>query len=204
MDEEIEIWLPIMSFDGCFISNLGRVKRIRILSHWPKKGHVTENILHCTINNWGYKMVNLSNHKLKKVLSVHRLVALNFIPIVTGKNYINHQDGNKLNNHYLNLEWCTPKENAIHSVKNGLQKYNRDNHKNRFRSIIDNSSGKIYESIADASRELGIRSSSICNYLKTQPLISIFNFSYVFDKPNEKIKKIPVWKKNLMLKKSNK
>lgn len=54
-------------------------------------------------------------------ISVHRLVALHFIENLNNKPEVNHIDGNKLNNHYLNLEWCIRSENAQHSYDNSLQ-----------------------------------------------------------------------------------
>lgn len=47
---------------------------------------------------------------------VHRLVAKAFVPPVSGADDVNHIDGNALNNHVSNLEWCTNQENAVHSV----------------------------------------------------------------------------------------
>ena len=51
----------------------------------------------------------------------HRLVMICFNHI---ENYeemqVNHKDGNKLNNSFDNLEWCTNQENRIHAVKIGL------------------------------------------------------------------------------------
>ena len=37
-----------------------------------------------------------------------------FIENEFNKPEVNHIDGNKLNNHYTNLEWCTTKENLEH------------------------------------------------------------------------------------------
>ncbi len=56
---------------------------------------------------------------------IHTLVALAFLdePTVAyeaGKLSVNHKDCNRLNNHYSNLEWATPKENSEHAVVNGL------------------------------------------------------------------------------------
>jgi hypothetical protein len=52
----------------------------------------------------------------RKHIQAHRIVATLFIPLVEGKKYVNHIDGNKENNHISNLEWCTAQENELHSV----------------------------------------------------------------------------------------
>ena len=48
------------------------------------------------------------------VYLIHRLVAMAFLGIEQDK-YVNHKDGNKQNNCLANLEWVTPRENALHS-----------------------------------------------------------------------------------------
>lgn len=55
-----------------------------------------------------------------KICRVHRLVANAFIDNYNNYPIINHKDGNKLNNCVDNLEWCTYKQNIIHSWENGL------------------------------------------------------------------------------------
>ena len=52
----------------------------------------------------------------------HRVIALSFLPRIDGKDFVNHKDGNKMNNCVDNLEWCNRSENTLHSFKNGLQK----------------------------------------------------------------------------------
>ena len=77
-----------------------------------------ERELTYTLNNRGYFSVGIR----RKTFMVHRLVALAFIPNPEQKPYVNHIDGNKLNNHVSNLEWCTVKENNLHARQTGLHK----------------------------------------------------------------------------------
>jgi hypothetical protein len=49
-------------------------------------------------------------------------VALCFVDGNDGEhNIVNHMDGDKLNNHFSNLEWCSYSENNQHAWDNGLQ-----------------------------------------------------------------------------------
>ena len=52
--------------------------------------------------------------------NAHRLVALTFLPIVDGKDFVNHIDGNKFNPIIDNLEFCSRSENAKHAHENDL------------------------------------------------------------------------------------
>ena len=79
-----------------------------------------------SIDKYGYERVVLTKDGIRKTYSVHKLVALAFIPNPENKTTINHIDGNKRNNNVLNLEWATEKENQNHKWKNGLANYNRD------------------------------------------------------------------------------
>lgn len=70
----------------------------------------------------GYARVRLALDGLKyKIFQVHRLVALQFIPNPNNYPCVNHKDGNKLNNHVDNLEWCTQQQNVQHYYKNKKQ-----------------------------------------------------------------------------------
>lgn len=85
----------------------------------------TRSLISYSIDYKGYKRSNVTYLKntgtLAKYERTHRLVGLTFIENKNNLPFINHIDGNKLNNHYLNLEWCTAKENSKHAVKNGLK-----------------------------------------------------------------------------------
>ena len=68
---------------------------------------------------------------IRKTIPIHRLVAFHFVDNPLRKKYINHLDCNKQNNFFMNLEWCTPKENCEHAAKNKLyiKTYNKgENH----------------------------------------------------------------------------
>lgn len=72
------------------------------------------------IDKRGYKVYHLTqDDKLVKVYKAHRLVCLCWYP-ENQKETVNHIDGNKLNNHYTNLEWATWTENTQHSYASGL------------------------------------------------------------------------------------
>lgn len=64
-----------------------------------------------------YNRVMLYKDKIWKNYLIHRLVWLHFIDNINNYLQINHIDWNKSNNNVENLEWCTAKQNQIHSRK---------------------------------------------------------------------------------------
>jgi hypothetical protein len=54
-------------------------------------------------------------------ISIHRLVALHYLPNPYEYSQINHKDGNKENNHKDNLEWCSQQMNNQHALETGLR-----------------------------------------------------------------------------------
>ena len=113
------------------------------------------------ISNTGYRRVSLSNNYVKhKKMSVHRLVAETYIPNPHNYPEVNHKNENKLDNRVGNLEWCSTLDNLNHSrviEKASVAK---------FRKVKCVTTGKIYNSIKEASDELGLYHSNIvacCN-----------------------------------------
>lgn len=83
----------------------------------------SKRLLKQTISKTGYATLSTRIGGRKgvcKLFRVHRLVAECFCDNSDEKPFVNHKDGVKTNNRYDNLEWCTPKENAIHAVQTGL------------------------------------------------------------------------------------
>lgn len=71
-----------------------------------------------------YWSVGLKNESKHKHITVHRLVAIAFIPNHRVDSYtdVNHLDGDSLNNHVSNLEWCDDSINQLHAYATGLHK----------------------------------------------------------------------------------
>ena len=82
----------------------------------------TKKILKTYLAGSGYKYIKLHKNKVTKAFSIHRLVAINFLANPDGYKEVNHIDGNKLNNHINNLEWCSRSQNNTHAYKIGLKK----------------------------------------------------------------------------------
>ena len=76
-----------------------------------------------------YKYVTLSKDGCPTFVSIHRLLAIHYIPNPENKEQVNHIDGDKLNNSLDNLEWVTRSENTKHAYDTGLmkKKYGSDN-----------------------------------------------------------------------------
>ena len=107
---EDEIWKDIPNFENRFsISNYGRVKNLK--KNVFRKPTKAKN---------GYLFISLWNKNKKERirLSIHRLVATLFLD--NKGECVNHIDGNKQNNYYKNLEWCSLAENTKHAYKNKL------------------------------------------------------------------------------------
>lgn len=117
-----EVWKPVLGYEGIYeVSNIGRVRsidRVRVLSDGRTRFFPGVTLVG-KVGTHGYRAVTLSD-KVARTVVVHRIVAEAFLPREIGKNWINHRDGDKLNNAADNLEWCTPKENTAHMIEAGL------------------------------------------------------------------------------------
>jgi len=117
----LEIWKDVVGYEGFFkVSNHGRVKSIDRVSMSGKK--IAGRVLKTRINKDCYEYVSLNNDSKCATKSVHRLVAIAFVPNHENKPQVNHIDCCKTNNTASNLEWVTGKENIHHASINGLMR----------------------------------------------------------------------------------
>src|SRR5690349_13431876 len=123
-----EVWKDVIGYEGRYqVSNNGRVKSLARLAD-PIEGFggttveipIPEKIMaQSTVK--GYKKVCLNKQGVEKSVSVHRLVAIAFIPNPDNKRTVNHKNGIKKDNWVENLEWNTYSENIRHAVNTGLK-----------------------------------------------------------------------------------
>jgi hypothetical protein len=163
----IEIYKDIVGYEGIYqVSNLGNVKRIN------KKNL---NYLKPFYSN-GYYRIGLSQNNVCKKYFIHRLVAQSFIDNPNNLQQVNHINGIKIDNRIENLEWCTPKDNIIHSYKTGLQTQKKGDDSKQSKKIIDIATGEIYNSSLPLSKKIGVSRSTLRKWLNKIPNKTTFRY----------------------------
>ena len=123
----------IKDFDDYYVDEYGNI-------YSSKRGNLKK--LSLILTHYGYHEVYLCGINRKFRAKVHRLVAEAFIDNQNDLPQVNHIDGNKLNNHVSNLEWCSQKENLKHARENGLNnsipKPNGEGEKNSRSKLTEN------------------------------------------------------------------
>lgn len=94
---KLEVWKPINQKYS--VSSYGRIRNDR-----------TGKILTPRLNSCGYLRVNINGSEK----FVHQLVAKAFLGRKSIGFVVNHKDGDKQNNCYWNLEYCTQSDNMLH------------------------------------------------------------------------------------------
>jgi len=133
-EEEEEIWRTISVAPAYIISNKGRIMR-KSDGFMPKIG-TSEKTRYCRVRLGG------------TVYYLHRLLAQAFIPNPQNKPYVDHIDGNKLNNSLSNLRWATPVENQRNRGKqtnntSGYKGVTFDKARGRWRAQINTGNNKV-------------------------------------------------------------
>lgn len=168
MRELVEIWKPIMGYEGFFeVSNLGRVRSLDREIVRYNGTHIKRGKLKAICNlSKGYKGVLLCKDGIQKTHKVHRLVAEAFLPNPDNLPQVNHKDEDKTNNMVWvnedgsidydksNLEWCDNKYNINYSQSKKIISIN-----------IITGECKKYNSLTEATDISGVPKSSISKVL---------------------------------------
>ena len=131
--------------------------------------NLTNKFLKAGLGKVGYYVVALRKDNNQKTFNVHRLVAELFLNNFDNKPFVNHINGNKLDNGITNLEWCTAKENNLHAHKMGLNYISESNRieasrtaKEKFSKIVlDTQTGVFYNSAREAAMAKKINSNTL-------------------------------------------
>lgn len=140
-----EQWRDIPGYEGAYqVSDLGRVrnrKRRRLLRPNSKKTK--------------YLQVTLSKNNVPKFCSIHRLVAIAFLPNPLGLPQVNHKNGIKWDNRLENLEWISASENQKH-------RYDVLNHRGGpAKKVLCIENGKVYDSVRATALALNVHSTAV-------------------------------------------
>jgi hypothetical protein len=122
-----EVWKDIEGYEGCYqISSLSRVRSLdRVITHGSNVG-IDKNfrykgkILKQPVLGNGYKHVMLLIAGKSKLISVHRLVAINFIDNPDSKDHVDHINTIKTDNRIENLRWVWSFDHPKISVGQGV------------------------------------------------------------------------------------
>lgn len=138
-------WKTIKGYEGLYrVSSTGLIE--------GQKG----NILKQGVNQGGYPYVNLCNKEsVRKNTRIHRIVAETFIENPNNYKYVNHIDGNKLNNNKDNLEFCSQAYNIKEAYRLGLNTSKSQYKKVQMVNVVTDEVLEVFESMSHASRFLG-------------------------------------------------
>lgn len=125
------------------------------------------------INHKGYLVLEVNS----VAISVHRLVALTFIPNPEQKPQVNHKDGVKTNNHVSNLEWNTNQENVLHAFRVLGNKASGG----RTKGVENKKTSELYDKIQNLLET---------TYLSKKDIADMFNVSYGIVKRVHSIRKV--------------
>jgi hypothetical protein len=148
-----ETGVKIPEFENYLVTEDGNVYSLKTHKYLKKR-----------ISLDGYYTVEANSKRCR----VSRLVAFAYLPVPPTSNYkeVLHINGNKLDNHYTNLKWCTSSEIKIENIRNNPDMYN--NQKKKV-AKLDKSTSEVletFESLQDAGKSTGFNKqniSKVCN-----------------------------------------
>lgn len=167
MEQRGEEWMDVAGFGGRYrVSSTGRVLSVGHTTI-DKRGRARTlqdkylSLCYGRSPKYGYAHVSLSRGDgTAERVWVHRLVATAFIPNPNNLPQVNHKDGNKRNNKVENLEWCTIRDNLLHSFRTGLHNneyFEKEAAKRAVRVVCPDGNERIFKSVHEAAFFIGYK-----------------------------------------------
>lgn len=111
-----EEWREVVGYEGWYsVSEHGRVRRDK-----AGQGCIKGRIIKPCNDSSGHLILNLYKNGMHRSYNVHNIVSSAFIGKKPKGFTANHKDGNKVNNHFSNLEYITKGDNTKHAWRIGL------------------------------------------------------------------------------------
>jgi hypothetical protein len=122
----MEQWKDIPGYEGYYqASTYGNIRSVeRKIKRKDGTSQTKKSITKSKRIRKDYHATTLHKESERITYGVHRLIAMTFLPNPFNLPQVNHQDGNKLNNHLDNLEWSTGSDNIKHAIETGLRPNN--------------------------------------------------------------------------------
>lgn len=126
---KMEKWKDVPGYEGLYqVSDLGNLRSLDRKFTMLRKGFIVKTgrkgqLIKLNSDQQGYLKASLNKIGFKqKTFTIHRLVAIAFLPNLDCFPEINHKNGIKSDNRVENLEWCNNHHNIQHAIANGLRR----------------------------------------------------------------------------------
>jgi len=166
MKNTIEEWRPIKNFELRYeVSSLGRVRSI--YDGRNQRVRTQPKVLRPFVNRKGYLTLSLRDDGRRfPSTPIHRLVALAFVSGYMDGLHVDHINGIRDDNRAENLSWVSPEENN----RRERDRYNSsgswaDWMRKPIVAYAPDGESRAFQSIRDASQELGVLYTGISNCL---------------------------------------
>lgn len=120
-----EVWKEVVGFPSYLVSNLGRVKRLKMIisSANNRKGFVvySERMMKGNFNTdhgWNVSITSPEGKTYRTTIARLMLTAFDRLPLEN--EVVRHLDDNKHNQNLINLSWGTQKQNVHDALRNGI------------------------------------------------------------------------------------
>ena len=189
---EEEIWKPVVDAVGVYeVSNKGHLKCV-IQGQGHRKRQLKPCINYANYENYRYK----KNDGKYRYVGIQRIMMEAFVPVpdelkhLMGTRFlqVNHKDENPRNNTLENLEWCSAKYNTNYgtAMRRKVETRNQTGVRGAMVKVkqlsLTGEFIRVWNSMAEASNELGIFKSQICCCCKgTQKTAGGYKWEYVDD-----------------------
>lgn len=162
-----ERWADIVGYEGRYrISSAGNVLSVghSIIDSAGRIRVFPEKIITpCYGRNPRHAYAHITLNKpdgTQQRVRIHRLVAEAFIPNPDNLPQVNHKDGNKANNNVENLEWCSIRDNLLHSFRTGLhpnEKFEKEANKRAVIVISPRGEHTRFDTVNEAAAFMGYK-----------------------------------------------